>query len=207
MRLGGEVLSYDCQRGWGHIRPDDLSPSVFVHQSEIQSRRGFRTLAVGQRVLYELQDTPDGRRRAVDVTGEGGGFVDDAEEAEPGGTIESITRTRLTPKMLLPRALLASRARHSAQPHADTPSGLPSKRARASELPLTGSTQPAEGHQRDNSTQRKRCRRRKKEEGAACIDDMQSVVTKTVVIEPAVAPEVEGTGRRRRRKRGTAASS
>ena len=47
MPFSGEVASYDAKLGWGHIRPDDLSDSIFVHQRSIM-QRGFRSLLEGE---------------------------------------------------------------------------------------------------------------------------------------------------------------
>lgn len=58
--------------------PSDGSPDVFVHQSEIQMQ-GFRSLADGENVEFNVQvDPKSGRRKAVQVTGPDGADVQGA---------------------------------------------------------------------------------------------------------------------------------
>lgn len=55
----GTVKWFDETKGFGFITPQDGSKDVFVHHSAIQGS-GFKTLAEGQKVSYELQQTPKG---------------------------------------------------------------------------------------------------------------------------------------------------
>jgi CspA family cold shock protein len=62
--LTGSVLSFDKQKGFGFIKPDDQSEKVFVHFSAIQSS-GYKTLEVGQRVNFVLVEGKKGPQVAL----------------------------------------------------------------------------------------------------------------------------------------------
>jgi cold shock CspA family protein len=64
----GTVKWFNTVKGFGFIQPDDGSSDVFVHQTEIQME-GFRSLADGEKVEYEVQVDNAGRKKAVQVTG------------------------------------------------------------------------------------------------------------------------------------------
>ncbi len=55
----GTVKWFNDSKGFGFITPDDGGKDVFVHHSAIQGS-GFKTLAEGQKVSYELQQGPKG---------------------------------------------------------------------------------------------------------------------------------------------------
>lgn len=55
----GKVKWFNESKGFGFITPDDSSKDVFVHFSAIQAE-GFRTLAEGQAVSYEVEQGPKG---------------------------------------------------------------------------------------------------------------------------------------------------
>lgn len=55
----GTVKWFNDSKGFGFITPDDGSKDVFVHMSAIQSS-GFKTLAEGQKVSFEVQAGPKG---------------------------------------------------------------------------------------------------------------------------------------------------
>lgn len=73
----GTVKWFDTIKGFGFIVPDDGSPDVFVHQTAIKTE-GFRSLADGEVVEYRLDVDPNGRRKAINVTGPGGENVQGA---------------------------------------------------------------------------------------------------------------------------------
>mmetsp|Transcript_4499 Transcript_4499/g.6042 ORF Transcript_4499/g.6042 Transcript_4499/m.6042 type:complete len:122 (-) Transcript_4499:224-589(-) len=73
----GSVKWFNTVKGFGFIVPDDGSPDVFVHQTDI-SVEGFRSLADGEAVEFEIVEGDDGRRKAVGVTGPGGSDVQGA---------------------------------------------------------------------------------------------------------------------------------
>ena len=55
----GVVKWFSEDKGFGFITPDEGSQDAFVHFSAIQAD-GFRTLAEGARVEYELGEGPKG---------------------------------------------------------------------------------------------------------------------------------------------------
>jgi len=54
----GKVKWFNTAKGFGFIERDD-GPDVFVHYSAIDGT-GFRTLAEGDRVEFEVQEGPKG---------------------------------------------------------------------------------------------------------------------------------------------------
>jgi cold shock CspA family protein len=73
-KMTGTVKTFNPTKGFGFIIPADGSQGdVFVHQTNIKAN-GFRSLAVGEEVEYDIE-TRDGRNVAVNVTGPGGASV------------------------------------------------------------------------------------------------------------------------------------
>lgn len=73
-RHEGVCKWFNATKGFGFITP--LSPQegvgagedLFVHQSNIASE-GFRSLREGESVEYDTETSPDGRTKAINVTG------------------------------------------------------------------------------------------------------------------------------------------
>jgi len=55
----GTVKWFNESKGFGFITPDDGSKDVFVHFTAIASE-GFRTLAEGQQVSFDVENGPKG---------------------------------------------------------------------------------------------------------------------------------------------------
>jgi CspA family cold shock protein len=59
MRTVGTVKWFNDQKGFGFITPEDGGKDCFVHHSAIQAQ-GFRSLAEGDRVEFEIAQGPKG---------------------------------------------------------------------------------------------------------------------------------------------------
>jgi len=65
-RRTGSVKWFSRVKGYGFIAPDDQEKEIFVHFSGIDAE-GYRNLEQGQRVTFDVEDTPKGPQ-AVHVT-------------------------------------------------------------------------------------------------------------------------------------------
>ena len=55
----GTVKWFNDSKGFGFITPSDGSSDVFVHHNAIQAS-GFKSLAEGQKVTYDVENGPKG---------------------------------------------------------------------------------------------------------------------------------------------------
>lgn len=62
----GTVKWFNDQKGFGFITPDGGGKDVFVHHTAVVMN-GFRTLAEGERVRFEVEQGPKGTQ-AIKVT-------------------------------------------------------------------------------------------------------------------------------------------
>ena len=60
----GTVKWFDDGKGFGFITPEGGGKDLFAHYSEIQNAGGFKTLAEGQRVEFEVKDGQKGPQAA-----------------------------------------------------------------------------------------------------------------------------------------------
>ena len=65
-RRTGSVKWFSRVKGYGFIAPDDQEKEIFVHFSGIEAE-GYKNLEQGQRVAFDVEDTPKGPQ-AVRVT-------------------------------------------------------------------------------------------------------------------------------------------
>lgn len=60
--MRGVVKWFDANRGYGFILPAEGGPDIFLHRKVLQGSAGLRRLEPGQRVEYEIAETPQGRK-------------------------------------------------------------------------------------------------------------------------------------------------
>jgi len=99
-RMSGVVKWFNPTKGFGFITPDNGGLDVFVHQSEIQLP-GFRSLAQGEPVEYQLYDGQKGPK-ALKVTGPQGKQVKGA----PRQTKPKVEKATLTDNTQVPSNLI-----------------------------------------------------------------------------------------------------
>ncbi|MGQ0658229.1 MAG: cold-shock protein [Chromatiales bacterium] len=57
--ITGTVKWFNDSKGFGFITPENGGKDVFVHHSAIKGN-GFKSLAEGQKVTFEVKQTPKG---------------------------------------------------------------------------------------------------------------------------------------------------
>ena len=57
----GTIRWFDARRGFGFIIPDEAGPDVFLYRTVLRAS-GLKRLDPGQRVEYEVEETPRGRK-------------------------------------------------------------------------------------------------------------------------------------------------
>jgi CspA family cold shock protein len=67
IRRIGTVKFFNCERGYGFIKPDDKGRDIFVHITAVE-RAGPVVLKPGQRVMFELEPDKKGKGpKAVNI--------------------------------------------------------------------------------------------------------------------------------------------
>jgi cold shock protein len=64
-RLSGKVKWFDNKLGYGFIK-QDTGDEIFVHYTKIRGD-GYKSLKEGQKVEFEVIQSPEGRTQAGDV--------------------------------------------------------------------------------------------------------------------------------------------
>jgi CspA family cold shock protein len=65
------VKWFDAKKGYGFIHHPDGGDDVFVHYTQIESEKDFKTLRTGQAVEFEMNDGPKGLHAlSVNPTGQ-----------------------------------------------------------------------------------------------------------------------------------------
>ena len=59
----GTIKWFSDQKGYGFVTPDGGAKDVFVHFSALQGE-GFKSLAEGQKVSFDIVDGPKGEQAA-----------------------------------------------------------------------------------------------------------------------------------------------
>ena len=65
----GTVKWFNPTKGYGFVAPDTGGRDVFVHISAVQ-KAGLRTLSEGQTLNFEIEEQPNGRAAAVNLSAE-----------------------------------------------------------------------------------------------------------------------------------------
>jgi len=79
----GTCKWFNSQKGFGFISMDDGSDDVFVHQSSLHSK-GFRSLAEGEQLEFDIETDNSGKRKAINCTGPNGDYVKGAPRDDGG---------------------------------------------------------------------------------------------------------------------------
>ena len=88
MELRGQLKSWNDQKGFGFIRPEQGSEEIFAH---ISAMRGARRPVQGDRVLYISERDENGRLRATHLRLDAGLSLDEPaiRRKPPGVAIQS----------------------------------------------------------------------------------------------------------------------
>jgi len=80
LRQTGKVKWFNENKGYGFILSDEGQRDIFVHYSEIRDD-GYRTLAEGETVEYEMMDSPKGPQAKGVMRNKNGAVVQQEPEA------------------------------------------------------------------------------------------------------------------------------
>merc|ERR1719266_2546981 len=81
--MKGTCKKFDSAKGYGFIEGED-GTEYFVHQTQIKAE-GFRSLAVGESLEFDVVTGDNGRTQAHNVTGPGGTNVKGEQRGGGGG--------------------------------------------------------------------------------------------------------------------------
>jgi len=85
-RQSGTCKWFNTVKGYGFILPEEGKDDIFVHQTAIKAV-GFRSLAEGERVEFDVEVDSTGRKKARNVTGPNGSYVRGAPFVHPYGGV------------------------------------------------------------------------------------------------------------------------
>jgi len=80
----GTCKWFNATKGFGFITDKSGGEDLFVHHSAIYAP-GFKTLAEGEELEFDIETDENGRKKAVNVTGPGGAPVKGEERNGGGG--------------------------------------------------------------------------------------------------------------------------
>jgi len=84
------VKWFDAKKGYGFIHHPDGGDDVFVHYTQIESDKDFKTLRTGQTVEFEMNDGPKGLHAlSVNALGDNEEGDSDSDSASPSATDSS----------------------------------------------------------------------------------------------------------------------
>lgn len=86
------VKWFDAKKGYGFIHHPDGGDDVFVHYTQIESDKDFKTLRTGQTVEFEMNDGPKGLHALnVNALGEDEDDAGDVTSTSPSSADSSPT--------------------------------------------------------------------------------------------------------------------
>ncbi len=68
--IDGTVKWFDAKKGYGFVVSPEVDGDVFVHYTKIQME-GFRKLETGEKVAFDLIQSPEGKPQADNVVRNG----------------------------------------------------------------------------------------------------------------------------------------
>ncbi len=91
------VKWFDAKKGYGFINHPDGGEDVFVHYTQIDSDKDFKTLRTGQHVKFEMNDGPKGLHALEVKSLEEEEDTDEAEASSPESSSHSTNSTMPRP--------------------------------------------------------------------------------------------------------------
>jgi len=66
--MKGTVVFFSAEKGWGFLKPSDGGTDLFCHWTSIIQESGYKKLADGDEVTFDIGTGPTGRPQAENVT-------------------------------------------------------------------------------------------------------------------------------------------